>query len=412
VAIFALFSSPSIMAAHSAYAQKIPDHYIVVLEDNIDAEKFLKSLSGKNNIHVKHVYKETFSGFSAVIPYGIYNKIIKLDGVKSVEQDGIVKMNPKPTNPGGGKDKTTSDSNQAIPTGISRIGISNINNLPDNTNVDIAIIDTGIDYDHRDLNVISGYNAITDTTCLSNGACANDDQGHGTHVAGTAAAEDNDFDVVGVAPGARLWSIKVLDATGSGTYSDVIAGLEFVRSHASEIEVVNMSLGGGASSTVDQAVQSVINAGVVVVVSAGNSHKDVSSVSPARVADAITVSALIDHDGKSGHLAKKRIQGFKLDDTFAYFSNYGAVDIMAPGYDILSTKNGGGTEKLTGTSMSSPHVAGAAGLYLSQPLNYNASTSDVVAALTADGTYDYDPIEEKSFGDRDGVQEPLLHIEE
>lgn len=412
--IVAVATSPSMMSSQTAFAQKIPDHYIVVLEDNVDPSQFLQSFGAKNNLHVKHVYENALNGFSAVIPYGQLKKLSESDGVKSIEQDAIVKIHAKPETPPG-KDKPKNDSpkndgsDQVVPTGISRIGITTIDNIPDQTDVDIAIIDTGIDYDNQDLNVINGYNAITDQTCMGNAACANDDEGHGTHVAGTAAAEDNDIDVVGVAPGARLWSIKVLDATGSGTYSDVIAGLDFVYAHSSEIDVVNMSLGGPKYDPVNVAVQKVIDAGVVVSVSAGNSHDYASNYSPASVVDAITVSALIDHDGEPGHLSKKRIQGWKMDDWFAYFSNYGTiVDIMAPGYDILSTKNGGGTEKLSGTSMSSPHVAGAAALYLAS--NPNATPSEVRSALVSNGTFDYDSITDLSFGDLDGIQEPLLHI--
>jgi subtilisin len=195
-------------------------------------------------------------------------------------------------------------------------------------NVDIAVIDTGIDLDHPDLNARNG------TNCVSPGAPAEDDHGHGTHVAGTAAARDNDSGVVGVAPGARVWAVKVLNAAGSGTTSQIVCGIDWVTANArtgAGIEVANMSLGGQSlfgsfstcSSTWDPmhpAICRSVNAGVTYAVAAGNSAANSNSFVPATYAEVITVSALADFNGQPGGGAAATCRADE-DDTFANFSN-------------------------------------------------------------------------------------------
>jgi hypothetical protein len=231
---------------------------------------------------------------------------------------------------------------------------------------------------------------------------------HGTHVAGIAAAFDNTSGVVGVAPGARLWAVKVLDDNGDGAVSVIIAGVDYVAQHDTEIEVANMSLtGDGEVQSLDDAIQGAVDAGVVFTLAAGNSSKDVSLAFPAGHPNAITVSALEDYDGKPGG-----ISGNSQDDTFAGFSNYGpGIDIMAPGRNIRSTVPGGGLANKSGTSMAAPHVAGAAALYLSQ--NPGASPATVKNALVSGG--DFTPCANNTDGtcadDPDGIQEPLLMLQ-
>lgn len=214
----------------------------------------------------------------------------------------------------------------------------------------IAVIDTGVAA-HSDLNITleKGFGSLANST--------GDRNGHGTHVAGIAAAKNNDIGVLGVAPGARIWALKVLDGpengSASGSGRDVQAALDFVVSNASQVDVVNMSLGtSGAVPSLDAAVERCVAAGVTVVVAAGNSRQDVSSASPARATNAITVAALDDSSNP----------GVKdPGDKFASFSNYGAgVDIMAPGVRILSTWLRDEHRVLSGTSMASPHIAGVA----------------------------------------------------
>ena len=220
-------------------------------------------------------------------------------------------------------------------------------------NADIAILDTGIDMNHPDLNVYAQKTFVAGTST------ANDDNGHGTHVAGIAAAKDNSIGVVGVAPGARLWAVKVLDSSGAGALSDVIAGIDYITGHANEIDVVNMSFGCQCDSTaLNSAVNNAVSAGITFVAAAGNNGQDASAFSPASNPNVIAVGAIADSDGRCGGLGPSTQYG--NDDTFATFSNYGPkVTIAAPGVNILSTYYGGSYTTLSGTSMAAPHVAGA-----------------------------------------------------
>lgn len=270
--------------------------------------------------------------------------------------------------------------------------------------VDIAIIDTGIDLNHPDLNVYRNVNMINSNL---SGA---DDNGHGTHVAGTAAALDNGFGVVGMAPGARLWSVKVLDAGGSGFMSDIIEGIDYVAQHASEIEVANMSLGCQCTSqALDTAINNAVGAGVVFTVAAGNSGINAQTFSPAKNPNVIAVSAVADYDGLPGALAQATCRT-DPDDKLAGFSNYGSVvDIAAPGVCILSTMRNNSYGLLSGTSMASPHVAGAVALYLAgRPKPANATdVANVRSAIIAAGFPQSGP---NGFtGDRDTSPEPLLN---
>jgi subtilisin family serine protease len=204
------------------------------------------------------------------------------------------------------------------------------------------VVDTGIDLDHPDLNVDASRGFSAFTSGRNKGL--DDGNGHGTHVAGTIAAIDNSIGVVGVAAGAPVVPIKVLDSRGSGSISGVIAGVDFVGANGNAGDVANMSLGGGVSSALDAAVLNASNNGIWFVIAAGNSSTDANNASPARVngANILTVSAM------------------DSNDRFASFSNYGnpPIDWCAPGVGINSTWIGGGYRSISGTSMASPHVAG------------------------------------------------------
>jgi subtilisin family serine protease len=226
---------------------------------------------------------------------------------------------------------------QQVPWGIQRIG------GPAGAATATAwIIDTGIDFEHEDLNVDTGRSKSFVST--EPGGTGDDNQGHGTHVAGTIAALDNDIDVVGVVPGTSVVAVKVLDASGRGAMSDVVAGIDYVAQNAAPGDVANMSLGApGTEDSLDQAVIGAADKGIYFAIAAGNDAADASGYTPAHVehANVFTVSAI------------------GQDDCLASFSNYGApVDAAAPGVDVVSTRMGGGTTTLSGTSMASPHVAG------------------------------------------------------
>src|SRR5207342_2893832 len=251
-------------------------------------------------------------------------------------------------------DRKVEAFSQATPTGIERAfataneGLA-IDEADDfRVDADVAVIDTGVDYEHPDLNVVARTDCVLEgiDECEDDGG--QDGHGHGTHVAGTIGALDNGEGVVGVAPGARLWAVKVIADSGSGAFSWVVAGVEWVTAHADQIEVANMSLGCGCSEpAVEEAIEASVEAGVVYVVAAGNSNADVKSFTPAKNPDAITVSALADYDGKAGGEAEPlkydtcdepSEENYGADDTRASFSNYGKdVEVAAPGVCILST---------------------------------------------------------------------------
>lgn len=274
-----------------------------------------------------------------------------------------------PTNRGkGGGPGGGGSTGQKIPTGVKRIGAYPTGNT--GANVIVALVDTGIDLTHPDLaaNIVGNYNAINS---LKTGK---DDNGHGSHVAGTVAALDNEIGVLGVAPNAKLLAIKVLDASGSGYLSDVAEGIGEAVSRGAQ--VINMSLGYATKPAVDP-VESAVNAaaleGVILVCAAGNSGPASNTVNyPAKYPNCIAVAAWTDTDGTSADVSDS-------DESLASFSSRGPeVFIAAPGVSILSTWKGGGTKTISGTSMASPHVAGA----VARLLAAGTTPADVKAALS------------------------------
>jgi subtilisin family serine protease len=225
------------------------------------------------------------------------------------------------------------------------------------------------------------------------------------------AAKDDSNGVVGVAPGARLWAVRVLNNSGSGTTSTIICGINWVTANANTIEVANMSLGGvgsdsscGSWDSYHNAICNSVNAGVVYVVAAGNSYANSSNYRPATYAEVITVSALSDFNGEPGGGAPQTCR-VDVDDTFADFSNYGSdVDMIAPGVCIYSTYRSSSYATMSGTSMASPHVAGAAALYLAN--NPNATPSQVKSAIQNAGNLNWN-----QTGDPDGIKEKLLNVD-
>ena len=379
-------AAPGVSAPPSG-ADVIPGSYIVTLKAG-DPGVVAREHAQRQGAAVDHVYRYALHGYSAHMSAAAAARIASDSRVAAVVQD-----------------RRVSASAQIVPAGINRVDANLSSAVAGDgggaVDVDIAIIDTGIDPKHRDLNVVGGVN------CIPGGLSFNDLYGHGTHVAGIAAAKDNRAGVVGVAPGARLWAVRVLNSQGSGTTATIICGIDWVTQHASTIEVANMSLGGGGpeGSCTDGGMHEAIcrstAAGVSYVVAAGNSASDAQFFVPATYDEVITVSAITDFDGIPGGLGAPTC-AIGTDDTFAFFSNFGAdVDLAAPGVCVLSTWRGGGYNTISGTSMASPHVAGAAALYKST--HPSASPADVKAALVAAGTYDW-------TGDPDATMEPLLNV--
>jgi subtilisin family serine protease len=275
------------------------------------------------------------------------------------------------------QDREVNIQAQTLPTGINRIDADwtprpgKAGDGQNAVNADIAIIDTGVQTNHPDLTVFR---------CVGFGfPTCNDGQGHGTHVAGTAAAKDNNIGVVGVAPGARIWAIKVLSDQGTGSFANILAGINYVIANRAAIESVNLSLGCHGTQAqpctfppVEDALKALALLGVPVAISAGNNGQPAQFNTPARAGigfpGVMTVSAGGDSDGRCGGFGPIMNLGGGItvaDDTYPTFSAFNNDNIAAPGAAILSTYRGNGYAVLSGTSMASPHIAGAAAYYKS-----------------------------------------------
>jgi hypothetical protein len=372
--------------------------YIVVLHDDEPSPAAAaREIAAQFGGEVGFVYSHAIKGFSITVPPQAVSGIERNPRVKYVEADQLHYAVA-----------------QTVPTGIQRIF------APKNTNigidgsddmrvdVDVAVIDTGIDFQHPDLNVVGGINctvSIFNPTCVSGG---DDDHYHGTHVAGTIGALDNGEGVVGVAPGARLWAVKVLNKRGSGYTSWIVAGIDWVADPIHGIEVANMSLGGaGFIQSEYEAIQGAVNNGVAFAVAAGNEDDDANNYSPGGFDNVLSVSALADFNGLPDGGAASTCYS-DVDDTLANFSNWGPeVDIAAPGVCILSTypleKGSYGT--ISGTSMASPHVAGALALLASRSNPANVTdVNNLYRAVESAGNYNW--VDDSD----DGIQEPLLDV--
>ncbi|HLN78989.1 MAG TPA: S8 family serine peptidase [Nocardioidaceae bacterium] len=371
--------------------------YVVVLKDGTDAHKVAAAQAERFGLDVGHVYASALKGYSATMPASVATRLESLPSVAWVQ-----------------KDRPVHATAQTTPTGINRANAdasptAKINGADERVDVDVAVIDTGVDLTHPDINVYSAGAK----NCSIGAINANDLNGHGSHVSGTIGALDNGTGVVGMAPGARIWPVKVLTDAGSGLNSDVICGIDYVTAHADQIEVANMSLGGSGTDdgncgktdgdAMHAAICKAVGAGITFVVAAGNDSADAATFTPAAYDEVITVSALADFNGLPGGGAASTCRS-DVDDTFADFSNYGSdVDIIAPGVCIYSTSKLGGYATLSGTSMASPHVAGGAALFAAT--HPGATPAQVKAALQNAGSTNWN-----NADDHDSTKERLLDV--
>jgi len=333
-----------ILAAPPGF-KKVPDQYVIVFnaakvaDDEVPGE--VRRLQKAHGLAIGHIYDAAILGFSATVPAGILKKLQQDDAIERIEEDYEITVGPveefaKKPGGGGGAVRVA----QTTPWGVQATGYR------DGTGKRAWIIDSGIDPNHPDLNVSTTLSINFVTGSREKSTTWQDKNGHGTHVAGTIAAKNDGFDVIGVAPGATVIAVRCLDSRGSGQYSWIIAGVNHVAAKAGVGDVCNMSLGGPAYGALDDAIRTAANTyGVKFAIAAGNSYVDCSSTSPARAGlyqpSIWTVSA---HNNQG---------------VFATFSNYGApVDVCAPGVSVTSTKMGGGLTIMSGTSMAAPHVAG------------------------------------------------------
>ncbi|WP_369020283.1 S8 family serine peptidase [Streptomyces californicus] len=333
----------------------ISDSYIVTLKDSAAKSDSAqgRALAKKYGASIERTYRAALNGYAVEATAAEAKKFAADPAVASVSQNRTFTVSATQTNPPSwGLDRIDQRS----------LPLDQRYTYPDKAGEGVTayVIDTGVRISHSDFGgrAANGYDAI------DNDNVAQDGHGHGTHVAGTVAGTAH-----GVAKKAKIVGVRVLNNQGSGTTAQVVAGIDWVTANAVKPAVANMSLGGGADAVLDAAVQRSIAAGITYAVAAGNESTNASTKSPARVAEAITVGSTTNTDARSS------------------FSNYGAVvDIFAPGSSITSTWNtsDSATNTISGTSMASPHVAGAAAIYLAD--NPGSTPAQVSAGLVAAAT--------------------------
>ncbi|MFF8957943.1 S8 family peptidase [Streptomyces sp. NPDC014894] len=353
LALPAQAAQPEGRILHAGAAEAVPGSYIVTLKQSAGIKA--STAQGKQLItgyggQIKRTYTSALNGYAAKLSTAAAKRLAADPAVASVEQDQKVHSTATQTNAPWGLDRVDQ----------TNLPLSGTYTYPDSAGVSttIFVLDTGVRISHQDISgrAFNGYDFI------DNDNIAQDGYGHGTHVATTAAGT-----TYGVAKKAKIVAVRVLGNNGSGTTAGVIAGVDWITANRTSSSVANVSLGGGASTTLDNAVRRSISAGVTYSIAAGNSNAPASGYSPARVDTALTIGATTRTDAR------------------ASYSNYGpVVDLFAPGSAITAGWNNSDSATYTGngTSFAAPHVAGAAAIYLT---NHPGSSPAAVATALVNG---------------------------
>jgi subtilisin len=353
-------------AAEAVAAPPPPAPYVIVLDDALeDSVEATTRLARGVGFATRLRYEHALKGFAADLTPAQLEAVQAAPEVAFVEPDQVVSATGKP-GPAPAPAPT-----ETVPAGVLRVG----GDLAHGTAGAVAVVDSGIDLANTDLDARNGIN------CITAGAAAKDDTGHGTNVAGIVGARKNGAGVVGVAPGAPVYAVKVLGRTGTGTLSQILCGINWVTANAAQlgIRVANMSVTGVGSDDGNcgntngdswhKALCSSTAAGVTWVAAAGNGGKNLATTIPAAYREVLAVTAMSDTDGRSGAAgAAPSCKKGEADDRYGSYSNFAvtaadaARTIAAPGTCVISTKLGGGTSTYYGTSQAAPHVAAAAAL--------------------------------------------------
>ena len=359
IAAFTVFAAP----APAAVDDRAP--YIVVLTDAAGGDAVTRVESSVGAAET-YRYRSALSGFAAELSRGQAAKLREDPSVQAVVPDTVHQA----------AGLQSAAPGETVPPGARRIGASTTTAVHEPATHAVAVLDSGIDLGHPDLAATNGVN------CIKPGAPASDDNGHGTNVAGIIAARNNGSLLTGVAPGTRLYSVKVLNARGTGTLSQILCGIDWVTQNAAalDIRVANMSLSGPGTEdgncgrtnndVYHQAICASTGAGVAYVAAAGNSKVDLARSAPAAYRETLAVTAMSDANGAPGGRAlfPSACKTKERDDEYASYSNFAVSSadaarvVGAPGTCVVSDGRGGGTSTYTGTSQAAPHVAGALAL--------------------------------------------------
>ena len=337
---------------------------IVVFRDGVSADSATAALERSQGFRATQRYAAALDGFAARLS-DVQRERVRTDPT-------VAFLVPDTTFQGTAL--TPVVARESVPVGVRRVRAATTTQAHAAADVGVAVLDTGLDLPNGDLNARSA------TNCVTPGTAAQDDHGHGTHVAGTLAARNTGSGVIGIAPGTVLHAVKVLNAKKSGTLSQLLCGLDWVTRNAAalNLRVINLSVSGNGRSdgacgrtsgdVLHTAICSVTAAGVTVVASAGNNAVDLAGAVPAAYPEVLAVTAMTDTDGVPGARGPAACAKGEIDDRLWSFSNVAvsAADaarvVAGSGACVVSTKRGGGTTTMSGTSMAAPHVAGAVAL--------------------------------------------------